>query len=199
MKYDRVIRWLHASLALSIVTQLLSSLVMQIPRPGKVMVITALGSETFQVHRLMGIIVLIILFIHWGWTLGGHLPDGLAHLFPWNSKERLKKVMEDLHLMIRLQIRKFPKNSSFAGAVHGLGLIVAGLMALTGALLYFGISPTGAMSSSVRIIKKVHQFTANLMWVYIIGHVSMGILHQWIGHRALSEMFNLIRKSPSPN
>jgi len=53
---------------------------------------------------------LIILFCHWAWTLAGHLPDGLGHLFPRNSKERMKKVLESLQLHLPFKIREFPKN-----------------------------------------------------------------------------------------
>ncbi|MFI5304965.1 MAG: cytochrome b/b6 domain-containing protein [Nitrospiria bacterium] len=197
MKYDRVIRWLHASLALFIVTQLLSSLVMQVPKPGRDQILTALGLASFQVHRFTGMGVLLILFFHWFWALAGHLPDGFGHLFPWTDKMRMKKVIEDLRLLLHFKIRDFPVKNEFAGAVHGLGLLVASLMVITGICLFYGINSDGAMTHSVHSIKKVHQFIANLMWAYLIGHVSMGILHQWIGHRLLSDMFNLIRKSPS--
>lgn len=198
MKYDRVIRWLHASLAFLISAQLLSSLVMQVPRPGRERLITALGSSSFQLHRLTGMIVLLILCMHWVWSLSGHLPGGLAHLFPWADRKRISHIIADIKLILQLRIRDFPMESTLAGAVHGLGLIVASLMVLTGAFLYFGISPAGEMSSFVHSMKKAHELIAKLMWAYLIGHVSMGTLHQWIGHKTVSEMFNLIRKSPPP-
>src|SRR5579884_2845216 len=90
MKYDKTTRRIHAGLAVFIIAQLLLSLVMKVPKPGRV--ITLLGSESFQLHRLIGNVVLLLLFVHWGWTLSGHLPDGLGRLYPWSSKVRMKKI-----------------------------------------------------------------------------------------------------------
>ena len=192
MKYDKTTRWVHASLALFIVFQLLLSLVMQAPKPDKVL--TTLQAESFQLHRLGGSIVLLLLFLHWGWTLSGHLPNGLGHLFPWISRYKMKKVLEDMQPLLKFKIRDLPKTSALAGAVHGLGLTVASLMALTGLVLFFGISPEGKMTTTIHSIEKIHKFMAVFMWAYLAGHVAMGALHQHIGHRTLSEMFNLIRK-----
>lgn len=192
MRYDKTTRRIHAALALFIVMQLLLSLVMRAPKPDKVM--TALEAETFQLHRLGGVIAFIFLCLHWGWTLSGHLPNGLGHLFPWTSKDKVKKIVEDMGLLIRLKIRDFPKISALAGAVHGLGLVVATLMALTGIVLFFGMSSEGRMTIPIRFMEKIHKFMATIMWVYLVGHVAMGTLHEYIGHRTLSEMFNLIRK-----
>jgi len=192
VSYDKTTRRLHACLAFFIVVQLLLSLIMQAPKPDKVM--TPLQAESFQFHRLGGAIVFGLLLIHWGWTLSGHLPNGLGHLFPWFSRDKMKKVLEDMQPLLKFKIRDLPKTSALAGAVHGLGLTVASVMALTGLALFFGISPEGRMSTPVHLIESIHKFMATFMWAYLAGHVAMGVLHQYIGHRTLSEMFNLIRK-----
>jgi len=189
MKYDKVTRWIHFGLALFIMAQLLLSLVMQVPKPGRM--ITSLGAESFQLHRLGGNVILVLLLIHWGWTLAGHLPEGLGHLFPWTDKARMKKVLEDMQPLLKLKIRNLPRTSALAGAVHGLGLTVASFLALTGLVLFYGISLEGRMPPFVHFIKELHEFIGSFMWIYLAGHISMGILHQYIGHRTLSEMFNL--------
>ena len=93
LKYDKTTRRIHACLAFFIVVQLLLSLVMQVPKPDKVM--TSLQAKSFQLHRLGGAIVFGLLFLHWIWTLSGHLPEGLGHLFPWSSRYKMKKVLEE--------------------------------------------------------------------------------------------------------
>jgi cytochrome b561 len=190
--YDRTTRRIHAAFAFFIVVQLLLSLVMRAPKPDRIL--TPLEAGSFQLHRLGGVIAFILLLLQWGWTLSGHLPGGFGHLFPWTSRERMKKVVEDMQPLLKLKIRDLPQVSALAGAVHGLGIIVATLMASTGLVLFFGISSEGRMTGWVHSMEQIHKFMAPLMWIYLIGHVSMGILHQYIGHRTLSEMFNLIRK-----
>jgi cytochrome b561 len=192
MKYDRTTRWIHAALALFIVAQLLLSLVMRAPNPDKI--VTPLEINIFKFHRWAGVVVLTLLFLHWAWSLSGHVPNGLGHLFPWASKSRIKKVFEDMQPLLKFKLGDLPKTSALAGAVHGLGLLVSSLMALTGIILFFGISPEGKMTSPVRLVMEGHKYFSTFMWIYLAGHIVMGTLHQYIGHRTLSEMFGLIQK-----
>lgn len=39
-------------------------------------------------------------------------------------------------------------------------------------------------------------FTANFIWVYVIGHVVMAFVHQLRGERLITRMFNLIHRNP---
>lgn len=192
MRYDKTTRRIHAALALVIVAQLILSLLMHAPKPDKI--ITPLQAETFQLHRLGGMIAFILLFLHWLWTLSGHLPNGLGHLYPWTSQDKIKRIIEDMRPLLKLKIRELPQVSALAGAVHGLGLIVATLMAASGVVLFFGISSEGKMTAPVHSVEQLHKFLGTFMWIYLVGHVAMGTLHQYIGHRTLSDMFNLTRK-----
>ncbi len=94
MKYDRTTRWLHAGLALTVVIQLLSSLLMVVPHPGRVP--TEPGYTLFHIHRWSGITVVSLLLLHWLWQLSGHLSNGWGHLFPWFSPRRMQRLMGDL-------------------------------------------------------------------------------------------------------
>jgi cytochrome b561 len=185
-------RRIHASLAFFIVAQLLLSLVMHAPKPDKV--VAPLAASAYQLHRLGGVVAFLLLSLHWGWSLAGHLPNGLGHLFPWSSRKRIKKIVVDMRPLLKLKIRDLPQTSALAGAVHGLGLIVATLMAFMGLVLFFGISPEGRMTDPVHSIEQIHKFLGTFISIYLIGHVAMGTLHQFIGHRTLSEMFSLLRK-----
>ena len=159
--------------------------------PGPARVLTPLEAGSFFLHRLSGMGVLFLLTLQWLWILSGHLPEGLGHLFPWGSRKRLVQALEDMKPLLKAKIKDLPEKSALAGAVEGLGLIVATLMAATGAVLFFGISPSGEMSPVVHDLKEIHGFIATLLWVYLIGHASMGAIHQLLGHRTLSRMFNL--------
>ena len=189
MQYDRTTRWIHAALVFFILVQLTTSLIMRLPGPARTL--TPLEAGSFLLHRLTGVGVLFVLTVHWLWILSGHLPEGLGHLFPWSSREKLDKALEDMKPLLRFKIRDLPEKSALAGAVEGLGLIVATLMAVTGAVLFFGISVSGTMSPAVHAVKEIHSFIATFLWIYLIGHASMGVIHQLLGHRTLSRMFNL--------
>ena len=165
---------------------------MQAPRPGKVF--TTLETNAFQLHRFFGMITLFLLASHWLWTFSGHVAGGFGNLFPWSSRKRVSAVLADLKPLFEFRWRDLPRVSAAAGAFEGFGLVVASLMALTGSFLFFGISPDGRLSESVRIVKKVHESIASLMWIYLACHAMMGFLHQWLGHRSVSDMFNLRRK-----
>ena len=196
MTYDRITRWLHAGIALAVVAQLASSQVMAVPQPGQL--VNQAESTLFSVHRWSGICVLGLLALHWLWSLAGHVPYGWGHLFPWFSVTRLRKLLSALKAMPAWLLGKLPAESDetipLAGAVHGLGLVVATAMALTGSLIFFGMPSQGSMSGYIGVVREIHGFIANFIWAYFVGHVGMAVLHQLRGESLISNMFNLIAR-----
>ena len=73
------------------------------------------------------------------------------------------------------------EESPLASAIHGLGLLIATAMALTGAVGYF--------FPAARFLLGIHETIAPIMWAYLIGHVGLALLHQLAGHRILQRMF----------
>ena len=190
MKYDKTTRWLHAGLALGISLQLALSLVMEPPEPDEPAP-TGIAAATFEVHENVGMVVLAILVLHWLWQLTGHTAHGLAHLFPWFSASKRAAVMADAKRLVASRMRDVAEVSPLAGAVHGLGILVATAMAASGAVLYFGVADNGAMSKPVHLIEEFHGLMANFMWAYLVGHVAMVALHRMLGHAEVSEIFRL--------
>lgn len=189
MRYDKLTRWLHAGIALGIVLQLLSSLVMEVPKPGDAR--SALASAVFEAHETVGIGVLALLLTRWLWQLSGHAANGLGQLFPWFSRQRRAAVLGELQRLARLRFKEIPESGALAGGVHGLGLVLAAAMALSGTVIFFGMGEDGTTPAAVAALKEVHSFLATFMWIYLIGHGAMAAVHQWLGHRTLSEMFRL--------
>lgn len=190
MKYNQTTRWLHAGIALGVSTQLIVSLIMDIPKPGRPF--TGLGAAAFEVHEIMGMVVVALLLLHWLALFSGHIPLGLSHLFPWFSKQRICSMIgEAKSQWTQRRLDNTLEPSAIAGAVHGLGLLVTTVMAITGSVLYFGMAENGAMPPLVKDIKEVHELTSNLLWAYLVGHAGIAILHQWLGHRTLADMFKL--------
>ena len=196
MTYDRTTRWLHAGVALAVVIQLGSSQVMEVPQPRQLL--NGAGRLFFTIHRWSGMCVLTLLVLHWLWGFAGHVPYGWGHLYPWFSGPRLKKVLSALKafpLWIRGQLSAGGEETvPLAGAVHGLGLLVATAMALTGSLIFFGMAADGSLSPILALVKEIHGFIANFIWAYFVGHVGMAMVHQWRREPLIARMFNLLAK-----
>lgn len=84
---------------------------------------------------------------------------------------------------IRLTIAD-KNDQPFANAMHGLGIIIASVMAVSGASGYF---------LKIGFMLGVHEIVSKLMWAYLIGHVLAAILHQVRGDAVLSRMFFMKR------
>ena len=198
MKYDLITRWLHAGIALGVMVQLFSSLLMEPPAPGHPF--AEPGYRFFLVHRWSGISVVTLVILHWIWGLSGNVTGGWGHLFPWFSGPRLRNLISDLKDVPKWLQGNFPdqreETIALAGAIHGLGLLAVSAMALSGATIFFGMGPHGSMSRLVAVVKEGHMYMGNVLWVYFCGHVGIALLHQWHGDRLISSMFNLAAKKP---
>lgn len=190
MKYNQTTRWLHAGIALGVSVQLIVSLVMDMPKPGRPF--TGLGAAAFEAHEIAGMVIAALLLLHWLALFSNHIPLGLGHLFPWFSRQRLSTMTGEIKRQwAQCRLEDSQQMSALAGATHGLGLLVTTAMAITGAVVYFSMAENGAMPPLVKDIKEVHELTSSLLWAYLIGHVGIAILHQWLGHRTLADMFKL--------
>jgi cytochrome b561 len=78
-----------------------------------------------------------------------------------------------------------------ASAMHGLGLMLASFLALSRAAWYFVFAGT----PYAKTMMGLHSLAGNLMWVFLIGHPSMAILHQLAGDEVFSRMFWLRRRA----
>ena len=194
MKYDRITRWLHAGIALGVVVQLLCSLFMAVPSPGRHL--PHAGYLLFLIHRWSGITVVALVILHWLWNLSGHVAGGWGHLFPWFSGPRMQRLMSDIKDAPKWLKGEFPDQQEetipLAGAIHGLGLLAVTAVALSGAVIFFGMGPDGAASGFVALVKEGHAFLGNVIWVYFVGHAGIAVLHQVRGERLISRMFNLV-------
>lgn len=188
MKYDPLTKILHAGIALGVSLQMLTSLVMIYPKPGR------LPNQWYEVHEWVGIALLGIVSIHWLWAVGRTLVRGDALLlFPWFSWARLEQLGRDAAETLREALRgRLPAGDepkALPAAVQGLGLLLALGMAATGTALAAGMAPDGGLSPLLRVVKEVHESMAPVMWAYLLVHPLLGILHQIAGHRSLSRMF----------
>ena len=66
-------------------------------------------------------------------------------------------------------------------------------MALSGAVIFFGMGPDGTMSNLVALVRQGHMYMGRVLWVYFVGHTGIAVLHQIRGERLISKMFNLVK------
>ena len=188
MKYDPLTRLLHLLVALGVTSQMLTSLVMIYPKPGR------LPNQWYELHEAVGITLLAVVSLHWLWALARRVWRGeTLMLFPWFSATKLralwKDVVETVEGLRHARLPDGPETRPHPAAVQGAGLLRALFMAGTGTTLAVGMAPDGALSLPLHAVKEIHEAAAAPMWIYLIAHPLLGLAHQLAGHRTLSRMF----------
>jgi len=83
------------------------------------------------------------------------------------------------------------KEDYLAGTVHGLGLLLVLALGISGAIMLYGMEESGKMLGFVHDMKELHEILGTILWVYIVGHVGMVIIHQLFGHPMFQRIFSL--------
>lgn len=192
MKYGLYTRFLHWMLALGITLQMLLTLVMRPPHPGRVH--SALENLSFSAHRYLGVVVLVVVLLHWLLFISGNAHKGWGHFFPWFSRARRHAVVNDVRELMRVRVEDPEKQDSLAGAIQGLGILVGTLLAGTGMVLFLGMAVDGAMSPFVHAIAEFHSFWGPVMWGYLGLHVGAVVLHMLAGHRTVLNIFSFSKR-----
>jgi len=186
MPHSLLTRLLHATIALAIIAQLVGIGFAEPPKPG------VPGNLAFSVHQVVGLGTLGVLAGFWLWTLLRRREHGFTALVPWFSRSRRAAVWGDARAHVsalrRLRLPLPGGEPPLASAVHGLGLLIATTMAATGATVFAGMGPEGALPAWADAALNVHKASANLMWAYLIGHPAVALLHEAMGHRLLRGM-----------
>lgn len=188
-------RVLHLAMLAIILHQLIGSAFLERPLPGDD------PDWPFLLHVWTGAAGLQVLIAFWIWTLARDRHEtSFSQLVPWLFPRRILAIFaEGAELVAELRARRVPSFDfpAIASAVHGLGLLLATLLAVSGTLWYFVLDGTFAG----RVVLLVHQLAGNLMWAYLIAHASMALLHHLVGEETLLKMFWLRRgvsRNPEP-
>lgn len=194
MTYDPLTRLLHLSVAAGVTSQMLTSLVMIHPKPGR------LPNEWYEIHETVGIALLGAVALYWLWVLTRALVRGEAlRLFPWLSPRLLADLRDDVvetaKAAANLRLPAGAETRPLPGAIQGIGLLLALALAGSGTAIALATAPNGGLSTTFRAIKEVHEAMAPLMWAYLVAHPLLGVLHQIAGHRTLTRMFGFSRAS----
>jgi cytochrome b561 len=181
-------RVLHLAVLLTVVEQLLTSQIMERPLPGED------PDWPFALHEQVGLVGLGVLTLFWLWTLiRDERETPLQQFFPWFAMKALGEVAVDIEAIGRAVIRRWAPPlhlDALSSAVHGLGLLLATFLAMSGAVWFalFTGTPYG------RIVLMAHKLAGNLMWAYLIAHASAALLHQARGDHIFARMFWVRRR-----
>lgn len=187
MKYTRFTRILHSLIAAGITLEMLLTLFMKNPRPGRVL--TTLQAFSYESHRWIGMAVLAVLALHWLVFAAGHAHKGISHFFPWFSRARRDELASEIRELLRFKVADPADKDALSGAVEGIGLLIGTLLAVSGAILFFGIAEDGSASRAVRVVKEFHEFWGPAMWTYLGVHAGAVMLHLALGHRSVLQVF----------
>ncbi|MFQ5355434.1 MAG: cytochrome b/b6 domain-containing protein [Mariprofundaceae bacterium] len=191
MRYDLLTKLLHWGIAVSITLQMFISLLMEEPEPGEKR--EWLEAILFEWHEYIGLIAFSLLFARWLWGLSGHNTGGWQRLFPWITKagrcELIGDIKREIPDWLKGRISEPGEQDAIAKTVHGLGLIIASVMALTGIIMFFAMGEGGELKGFAHDMEEVHEIFSSLMWIFLGGHFVMALFHQLLGHHVLGKMF----------
>lgn len=185
--YGRPTRLVHGVLALAVITQLISSAIMDADEG---------GDAIFEVHEISGLTATAMVTVFWLTVLFRRRGTPLGQMVPWFSAARLRLLRADVMAHVRTAPKlRFPardaaSNDAFASAVHGLGLLLITTMAASGFLYYLVGDGDPDAGGLVAVAIFVHTLLANLAWAYLIGHAAMAFLHAYLGH-SLRRMWSI--------
>ncbi|MDX8394333.1 MAG: cytochrome b/b6 domain-containing protein [Mariprofundales bacterium] len=193
MKYDKFIRILHFGLAFTVLLQLVLSLGMDHPKPGEIYDKTEV--LLFTLHELNGLtLAMLVIFGHWMLILSGDSTVTFSHLFPCFTAKGRKGMLSDMCNIPHWLTKGLPTPSEhdyLAAAVHGLGLLVATAMVISGTLIFALMDDDGGIRGLAHDFKEIHEVFAIAMWAYVAGHLLMTVWHQLQGHDMRERMFSL--------
>lgn len=166
-KWDKPSLILHFIFAAAVINQLITSQLMQ------------KYSSIFYVHVAGGVTAFVMLLIYVGLKLK---QNKFMDFFPHHVIQFIE-VKNDFMNMLRFKSLPNREVGGLPGLVQGLGILLILAMALTGAtgfIVYHWLPWKEVAVVSINI----HSTLATFVWIYIIGHTAMAVLH-W-GYRFLT-------------
>jgi cytochrome b561 len=192
MQFDRFTRLLHLLTAIGISLQLIVSEIMEEPESDHP------ADIFYNFHEYFGLVLLVILVAYWFWVAIRKNEASFTQLFPWFFQSRYQSILLDVQRYAKSMLSLgLPDNNSpspLAKAVQGAGLVVALMLGASGLLIFLYAPPDGEMRGWLHLVEEIHEAFGSLLWVYLIAHLSMALLHQMAGHSRIRYMFLFWKK-----
>ena len=172
--WPKVIRALHLALAVLVSFQLFSELQMH----ALWKIVGFYPHAMYWAHMISGILTLGVILVFWA-EIYRH-GELRRHLFPYRGIW-WQRVLTDLEgLFQRTELPPAGMRGGLPGLVHGWGILIISIMALSGLFMFYLIISAGGVKPAPEyyaLPKTIHSLVANLLWAYWSGHLFMAGVH----------------------
>lgn len=190
-KHSRATRIAHAGLAIAVMAQLATSLIMRAPRADRP------GDVFFQAHSYGGLAAMGFVVLFWLVVVIRTAGTDPGLLMPWFSAPRRQAVAADVRAtwagLRAFRMPPYQEAAPFSASIHGLGLLLMTVMAGTGTYYFLATQAGQPETGLLALAMDLHGLLANLVWAYLIGHALMALLHHYGSDHSLAEMWSLRR------
>jgi cytochrome b len=181
--WDKVTRITHWALMITFTFQLFGGLLVSTP-----------GTYVyFYAHEYGGLLALAVIVAFWLWT---HTNYDVPRLFPW-SRAGMQEVMTELRGLRRERLPAPGRARGLSSFVHGLGLLAATGMALTGLMIFLTVpggrgawDDTTSYSAFTNFVL-LHKLIAYPLWIYYFGHIGFTALHLFRQTTGIGAIFRI--------
>jgi cytochrome b561 len=208
--YAKPIRIFHSVFALCMLMQLAVGNLMDVPEvEGKhassSIIPAAIAHEShgasmgpveeslgFEVHEILGLTIAGLVLLRLLLAMTSLPGAGWRDLFPWllaDGRSRLfKEFKAQASGWLSLKLAPPEEGETIARTVHGLMILLATLMGISGTRLFFGWSITAPQTAAVEAIAEIHETAVVGLEILIAVHILAVILHQMQGHNILDKI-----------
>jgi len=192
VRINTTTRVLHYCFIITVLYQLLSAEFMRVLEPGKM---EGFDTMLFTLHMIV---------FGWGAFLVSSVyimvlhedKDGWARMVPWFSashREALfKAIRSDISDIFSGRLPPPDEKGAIASVAHGFGILLLLAQGFTGAYVMLGVRSDGTMRTDTLLFLDFHAIFAKLIWVFLIGHVCMFIIHLMFGRREILDIFQRV-------
>jgi len=219
--YHPVTRWLHASLVLGVVFQLICAALMVHPNhadgrsTGSMINHEAVAVEVLQPthendklgemfmaeHRAGGVLVALIVLANLLWAViarGNPRKRQIAILVAAQNWWKALSIAKNLPLIISGKKSLPEPDNALSLVFEMLGLLVMSGMAMTGTVIWnLWEGPGHTVSSQAKWMMEIHASVAVLLLLYLAGHISMALVHARAGDPVFARILPLEKKRRS--
>lgn len=191
-KHAFATRVFHLFLALVVIVQLLTSLVMHMPKQGRP------GDTLFELHQFSGLTALVLSFGFWLVLVVRRRGTEVGQLWPWFQPTRRIALIADARrhwdAVKSLRLPTYDVKAALPSAVHGLGLLLMTMMAATGTTFYVALLTEATDIWVFGLVLEIHQLLAIFAWAYLVGHTGLALVHHFTGNLPINVMWSLRRR-----
>ena len=173
-KFSPAIRYLHFSIAILIIVQIVISNFLQINDTGVINPQFVTFYSTWG-HFIIGLLLLLLALIFVTTEISKH---GFSYFYPYLSGDILQLKND----VITLKTLKIPEAEpkGLAAIIKGLGLGALLLIVVSGAAWFLLWLYDVSLANDA---KELHQLLTGLIEAYVIGHGGMGLIHLYIEYK----------------